>query len=128
MRRLARDGVSGQRGVFVIGATNRPDQLDPALLRGGRLSRTIVLGLPDEGGRLAMLRLHTARMPTVGVSLEELARESEGMSPADLKPLAQEAALAAMTRAGVDDPTPAVEHSDFQEALARHRIGAAARV
>jgi len=46
------DGVAGQRGVFVIGATNRPDQLDPALLRGGRLSRTIVLGLPDEAGRL----------------------------------------------------------------------------
>ena len=43
------DGVAGQRGVFIIGATNRPDQLDPALLRGGRLSRTIVLGLPDEG-------------------------------------------------------------------------------
>ena len=72
------DGVSGQRGVFVIGATNRPDQLDPALLRGGRLSRTIVLGLPDEAGRLAMLRLHTARMPTVGVRLEELARADRG--------------------------------------------------
>ena len=68
------DGITGQRGVFVIGATNRPDQLDPAILRGGRLSRTIVLGLPDEPGRLAILRLHTARMPTVGVDLEELAR------------------------------------------------------
>ena len=79
------DGVSGQRGVFVIGATNRPDQLDPALLRGGRLSRTVVLGLPDEPARLAMLRLHTARMPTVGVLLEQLAQETEGMSPADLK-------------------------------------------
>jgi SpoVK/Ycf46/Vps4 family AAA+-type ATPase len=48
------DGVTGQRGVFVIGATNRPDQLDPALLRGGRLSRTIYLGLLDEAGRLAI--------------------------------------------------------------------------
>src|SRR3954469_16183420 len=65
------DGVSGQRGVFVIGATNRPDQLDPALLRGGRLSRTIVLGLPDEAGRLAILCLNTARMPTGGVALEQ---------------------------------------------------------
>ena len=130
MRRLVRDGVSGQRGVFVIGATNRSDQLDPAVLHGGRLSRTIVLGLPDEAGRLAMLRLHTARMPTVGVSLEELAQESEGMFPADLKALAQEAALAAMTRTGADDRTPAVEHSDFSGAFARHRnrIGAAARV
>ncbi len=72
------DGVSGQRGVFIVGATNRPDQLDPALLRGGRLSRTIVLGLPDEAGRLAMLRLHSARMPTVAVRLEEVARETDG--------------------------------------------------
>jgi transitional endoplasmic reticulum ATPase len=54
------DGVSGQRGVFVIGASNRPDELDPALLRGGRLSRTIILGLPDEEARLAILRLQTA--------------------------------------------------------------------
>ena len=120
------DGIAGQRGVFVIGATNRPDQLDPALLRGGRLSRTIVLGLPDEAARLAMLRLHTARMPTVGVSLEELASDSNGLSPADLKALAQEAALAAMTRADADDPSPVVRHEDFVEALERHRAGSIA--
>ncbi|HWG55212.1 MAG TPA: AAA family ATPase [Gaiellaceae bacterium] len=116
------DGVGGQRGVFVIGATNRADQLDPALLRGGRLSRTIVLGLPDEAGRLAMLRLHTARMPTVAVRLEELARDSEGLSPADLKSLAQEAALAAMAR-GDGGASPAVTHEDFEEALRRLRAG-----
>ena len=114
------DGVSGQRGVFVIGATNRPDQLDPALLRGGRLSRTIVLGLPDEAGRLAILRLHTARMPTVAVRLDELARDTEGLSPADLKALAQEAALAAMARTSNGD-SPAVTHEDFEEALSRLR-------
>ena len=119
------DGVSGQRGVFVIGATNRPDQLDPALLRGGRLSRTIILGLPDEAARLAILRLHTARMPTVGVSLEELASDTEGLSPADLRSLAQEAALAAMTRAGADDPSPAVLQEDFLEALQRRHAGSA---
>jgi len=115
------DGIAGQRGVFIIGATNRPDQLDPAMLRGGRLSRTILLGLPDEAGRLAMLRLHAARMPTVGVRLEELARDSEGMSPADLKALCQEAALAAMakiTGASADEAT-SVTHEDFVEALAR---------
>jgi transitional endoplasmic reticulum ATPase len=112
------DGVSGQRGVFVIGATNRPDQLDPALLRGGRLSRTIFLGLPDEAARLALLRLHTARMPTVGVQYEELAAATEGFSPADLKSLAQEAALAAMARAKGEE-TPAVHHDDFVEALER---------
>jgi transitional endoplasmic reticulum ATPase len=114
------DGVAGQRGVFVIGATNRPDQLDPALLRGGRLSRTIVLGLPDEAGRLAILRLHTARMPTVAVDLAALAHETEGFSPADLKALAQEAALAAMTRSGGGEAAQ-VRHEDFTEALRRLR-------
>jgi transitional endoplasmic reticulum ATPase len=113
------DGVSGQRGVFVVGATNRPDQIDPAMLRGGRLSRTIVLGLPDEPGRLAILRLHTARMPTVGVRLEELAAQSEGLSPADLNALCQEAALAAMARG--TGAGAAVTHEDFAEALRRLR-------
>jgi transitional endoplasmic reticulum ATPase len=118
------DGVSGQRGVFVVGATNRPDQLDPALLRGGRLSRTIVLGLPDEEGRHALLCLMTARMPTVGVRLDELARETDGLSPADLKGLCQEAALAAMARTtGSEGQAPAVHHEDFAEALQRLRGG-----
>jgi len=120
------DGVSGQRGVFVIGATNRPDQLDPALLRGGRLSRTIVLGLPDEEARHALLCLMTARMPTVGVDLEQLARDSDGLSPADLKGLCQEAALAAMARtSGAEGVEPAVTHEDFEEALRRLRGGTA---
>jgi transitional endoplasmic reticulum ATPase len=118
------DGVAGQRGVFVIGATNRPDQIDPAMLRGGRLSRTIVLGLPDEPGRLALLRLGTARMPTVGVRLEELARETDGMSPADLKALCQEAALAAMARSA----DASVTHEDFATAIARVHEGARSRV
>jgi transitional endoplasmic reticulum ATPase len=120
------DGVSGQRGVFVVGATNRPDQLDPALLRGGRLSRTIVLGLPDEEARQALLCLMTARMPTVGVDLERLARDSDGLSPADLKGLCQEAAMAAMARtAGQEGQAPAVQQDDFEEALRRVRGGRA---
>ena len=113
------DGVAGQRGVFIVGATNRPDQLDPALLRGGRLSRTIVLGLPDAAGRLTLLQLQTARMPTVGVDLRSLARETEGFSPADLKALTQEAALSAMTRG--DEAAPSVTEQDFAEALGRLR-------
>ena len=117
------DGVAGQRGVFVIGASNRPDQIDPAMLRGGRLSRTIILGLPDEAGRLAILRFHSARMPTVGVNLEELGRDTEGMSPADLKAVCQEAGLTAMAR----DGAASVTHEDFEEALRRLRSGAAAR-
>jgi transitional endoplasmic reticulum ATPase len=117
------DGVAGQRGVFIIGATNRPDQLDPAVLRGGRLSRTIVLGLPDERGRLAILQLYTARMPTVAVRLEDLARDTEGLSPADLKALTQEAALAAMAR-----ESEGVTHEDFEEGLRRLRAGVPAAV
>jgi transitional endoplasmic reticulum ATPase len=118
------DGVAGQRGVFIIGATNRPDQLDPALLRGGRLSRTIVLGLPDLEGREAMLRLHSARMPTVEVDLTDVARRTEGFSPADLKALCQEAGLAAMLRTGIraedsNGATTTVTHEDFEEALQR---------
>jgi transitional endoplasmic reticulum ATPase len=115
------DGMSGQRGVFVIGATNRPDQLDPAMLRGGRLSRTIVLGLPDEPGRLAILRLYTGRMPTVGVALEDLARRTDRFAPADLKALCQEAALAAMTRGSEGSVT----QEDFEAALSR--VGPTAR-
>ena len=121
------DGIAGQRGLFVIGATNRPDQIDPALLRGGRLSRTIVLGLPDEAGRLQLLSAFTARMPTVNVDLEALAARTEGLSPADLKALTQEAALVAMAREprhadhAADEPGTAarVEQADFEEALQR---------
>ena len=115
------DGVAGQRGVFIVGATNRLDQLDPGLLRGGRLSRTIVLGLPDEAARLEMLKLHTARMPTIEVDLVDLARKTEGLSPADLKALAQEAALAAMARGDHSGDEAQVRHEDFEEALARLR-------
>jgi transitional endoplasmic reticulum ATPase len=123
------DGIAGQRGVFIVGATNRPDQVDPALLRGGRLSRTIVLGLPDEAGRLSILRRFTERMPTVGVRLEELATTTDGFSPADLKALTQEAALSAMGRQGDDGATGEnrngavgrVEHEDFVRAIERLR-------
>ncbi|MFN2469579.1 MAG: AAA family ATPase [Gaiellaceae bacterium] len=118
------DGLAGQRGIFVIGATNRPDQIDPAVLRGGRLSRTLVFGLPGEAERLALLRLFTARMPTVATDLEALGRESDGMSPADLKALCQEAALAAMARKGAG--SEAVTQADFTEAMKRLREGAVA--
>ena len=122
------DGVAGQRGLFVIGATNRPDQLDPAIVRGGRLSRTIVLGLPDEEGRLAMLTLHAARMPTMGVDLADVASRADGLSPADLKALCQEAGLAAMTRSSSANSSETVIQSDFDEALARMHEGRAAHM
>ncbi|MBK8074805.1 MAG: AAA family ATPase [Kineosporiaceae bacterium] len=90
------DGLVERSGVFVIGATNRPDMLDPALVRGGRLSRTLTIPLPDEAGRRRLLELFTARMPLQGVDLGVLARRAEGMSGADLEALCQQAALQAM--------------------------------
>lgn len=97
------DGLVERSGVFVIGATNRPDVLDPALLRGGRLSRTITVPLPDEAGRRRMLGLFTARMPLQAVDLDALARRTDGMSGADLEALCQQAALKAMVSAHAAD-------------------------
>src|SRR3712207_6315408 len=112
------DGVVGQRGVFVIGATNRPDQIDPALLRGGRLSRTFVLDIPDDERRRALLELYTREMPVEGLDANALAERTGGMSPADLRSRCQEAALVAMGR---DRDEPLVDHADFVEALGRLR-------
>ncbi|MCW2928529.1 MAG: hypothetical protein JWM86_2497 [Thermoleophilia bacterium] len=129
------DGVAGQKGLFVVGATNRPDQLDPALLRGGRLSRTLVIGLPDEAARRAILGLYTARMPTLAVDLDALAAGTDGASPADLKAICQEAAMAAMVRTrraaaqdgGSSDPVAAtVTHEDFLAGVERLREDAPA--
>jgi transitional endoplasmic reticulum ATPase len=114
------DGIAGARGVLVVGATNRAELLDPALVRGGRLSRTIILELPDADGRLALLQLGTARMPTVGVDLEALAAATDGLSGADLQAVCQQAALHALVRtreAGIDIE-PAVVPADFDRAIA----------
>jgi transitional endoplasmic reticulum ATPase len=110
------DGLSGQRGVFVIGATNRPDVLDPALLRGGRLSRTIWIPLPDEPDRRRLLELFARDMPLADVDLGALARDSDGLSGADLEALCQQAAVHAMTH---EDGSghPVVTGDDFRAAL-----------
>lgn len=121
------DGMSNRRGVFVVGATNRADQLDPALLRGGRLSRTIEIGLPDGAARLLLLRLHTRSMPLVGVDLHRLAEQTEGRSGADLKALCQQAALLAIVRADDSDAAPEVTAADFAAALLGDRQAPPAR-
>lgn len=112
------DGMGGQRGVLVIAATNRPDQLDPALLRGGRLSRVIEIPLPDASARKTLLSLYSDKMPLVGVDLSVLASESEGMSAADIKALCQQAALLAMMRG---DTSPHVSQEDFRTAISGER-------
>lgn len=113
------DGVGGQRGVFVLAATNRPDQLDPALLRGGRLSRTIDIPLPDFKGRIALLQLFTADMPLDRVDVDSLARRTAGLSGADLKALCQQAAVEALTRSAA-----VVTAEDMDAALAKRSGGA----
>ena len=93
------DGIKPNQGVFVVGATNRPDMLDAALIRGGRLSRQIEIPLPDVDGRLAILKLNTrlAQM-SPGVDLDLLAVQTEGFSGADLRALVNEAGMQALIR------------------------------
>lgn len=118
------DGMSGQKGVFVMGATNLPDTLDPALLRGGRLSRTIDIPLPDRDSRLAMLKLFTERMPVQGVDLEAIAKRTDKFSGADLRAVCQQAALLALVRQSESTAAqPGVTLSDFENALEQRSKG-----
>ena len=88
------DGFEANEGVILIAATNRPDVLDPALLRPGRFDRTVVVPLPDIRGRQGVLKVHTAKVPlSDDVSLETIARGTPGFSGADLSNLVNEAAL-----------------------------------
>jgi transitional endoplasmic reticulum ATPase len=120
------DGMDSNAGVFVVGATNRADQLDPALLRGGRLSRVIEIPLPDAAGRAKLLALFTAKMPLDGVDVALLAQQCDGLSGADLQALCQQAAVEALTRADERDEEPSVVLAgDFARALAAHRANAA---
>jgi cell division protease FtsH len=93
------DGFDSSTNVIVIAATNRPDVLDPALLRPGRFDRQVVLDRPDLHGRLAILKVHTRGKPLESdVDLEDLARQTPGFSGADLENLVNEAAILAARR------------------------------
>ncbi|ALV63161.1 Cell division protein FtsH [Thermococcus sp. 2319x1] len=114
------DGIEENSGVVVIAATNRPDILDPALLRPGRFDRLILVPAPDEKARLEILKVHTRRVPLASdVSLEELAKKTEGYSGADLAALVREAALIALRRAVSSTPREFVEEQaeEFLEKL-----------
>ena len=88
------DGFDTTEGVILIAATNRPDVLDPALLRPGRFDRQIVVNRPDLRGRAEILKVHTKKVPIAGdVELEKIARGTPGFSGADLENLVNEAAL-----------------------------------
>ena len=93
------DGIEGRGKLVVIGATNRPNALDPALRRPGRFDREIEIGIPDEGGRFDILQIHTRGMPlTEDVNLESTAKVTHGFVGADLEALSKEAAMRSLRR------------------------------
>ena len=100
------DGADPRSGIFVLAATNRPDIIDPAMLRPGRLETMLYVGLPDGEGRVEILRTLCIGLPgfewgTDGAALERVARECEGFSGADLEALKRRAGYAAVRRCGV---------------------------
>ncbi len=108
------DGLETMEGVVTIGATNRPDMLDPALLRPGRFDRLIMIPVPDEGARLEILHVHTRNMPLdTDVNLERLAEDLVGYVGADIESLCREAAMHALR---VNRDAVLVRGEDFDEA------------
>ena len=96
------DGFAENAGIIILAATNRPDVLDPALLRPGRFDRQIVIGIPDIKGREEIFRVHSRNKPLAeGVDPKVLARRTPGFSPADIENMLNEAALLAARRNGM---------------------------
>lgn len=109
------DGFGANEGIIMIAATNRPDILDPALLRPGRFDRQIIVGRPDRKGREAVLEVHTKKKPLDNdVSLDVLAKRTPGFSGADLENLANEAALLAVRK-----NKKKIGMDEFEEAITR---------
>lgn len=118
------DGFTGSEGVVVLAATNRPDVLDPALLRPGRFDRQIVVHAPDRKGRVAILQVHTRKVPLrKDVDLDAIAASTPGMTGADLANLVNEAALLAARRGEQE-----VSERDLTDALEKVQLGTARNV
>jgi transitional endoplasmic reticulum ATPase len=107
-------GIEEMEGVVVIGTTNRPDIVDPALLRPGRFDRLIYVPAPDEKTRMEILKVHTRGMPLKGVSLDKLAKDTDGYSGADLEALSREAAMFALRE---DTKAKEITSKHFDKAL-----------
>lgn len=117
------DGFESNEGVILIAATNRPDVLDPALLRPGRFDRRVVVPRPDLNGRLGILKVHTKKVPvSPNVDLSLVARGTPGFSGADLEILVNEAALWAARKGKTS-----VERDDFEYAKDKVMMGAERR-
>ncbi len=113
------DGFESNDGVILLAATNRPDVLDPALLRPGRFDRQIVVDMPDVKGREAILRVHTRKIPlAANVQLDRIAKGTPGLSGADLANLVNEAALLAARRNKTQVDAP-----DFEDAKDKVMLG-----
>ncbi|MDI3474130.1 MAG: transitional endoplasmic reticulum ATPase [Candidatus Woesearchaeota archaeon] len=109
------DGLESLYGVVVIGATNRPDMVDPALLRPGRFDRILFTPPPDEEGRLQIFKIHTSSMPLAkDVDLKKLAKQTEGYVGADIEAVCREAAMLTLRK---DSNANEVPLSSFEEAL-----------
>ena len=118
------DGFDPAAGVIVLGATNRPDVLDPALLRPGRFDRRVAVQAPDAAGREMILKVHTRSLPLAGdVDLAQIAQSTPGMVGADLANLANEAALLAARRGH-----ERVTRADFTDALEKIVLGAERKI
>jgi cell division protease FtsH len=118
------DGFDSSVGVIVLGATNRADVLDPALLRPGRFDRRVAVQAPDGQGREMILRVHTRSVPLADdVDLTQIAQSTPGMVGADLANLVNEAALLAARRGH-----KVVQRSDFTDALERILLGAERKI
>ncbi|XP_007517366.1 ATPase family gene 2 protein homolog B isoform X1 [Erinaceus europaeus] len=112
------DGVDGDRDVVVVAATNRPDALDPALRRPGRLDREVVIGTPTLKQRKAILQVITAKMPICSqVDLDLLADMTVGYVGADLSALCREAAMHALLHSEKNQDNPVIDQTDFLEAF-----------
>ena len=117
------DGFEANDGVILVAATNRPDVLDPALLRPGRFDRQVVVPLPDIKGRIAILQVHAKKVPlSTDVEVEVLARGTPGFAGADLANLVNEAALIAARRG-----KRLVDMDDFEYAKDKIMMGAERR-
>ena len=111
------DGMNAKKNVFIIGATNRPDQIDPALLRPGRLDQLIYIPLPDEKSRLSILNAALRKSPVAqDVDLAFLARNTHGFSGADLTEICQRAAKLAIRESIEADIRKARERKEKEEA------------